>query len=151
MTIAVRLHQMRGNLSRKDFSAQVGVHTNTVANYESGRDPPISYLMAVAKRYGVRLDWLITGQGLMRDGDDEPTFFAEKLSYAVGMAIDRYYGDAANSPSLDDRARVLRAVSKYLVGVGVREQRIPDRESLIGMVKLTGRLLGVATPRTVRR
>jgi hypothetical protein len=99
------------------------------------------------------LEWLITGIGPMREGEEEPTFFQEKLAYCISVAIDQHYGSNFKETSLDSRAKVLRAVFKYLTGIGVTEESIPDRESLIGMVKLTGGLLGVSggTPKRAPR
>lgn len=83
----------------------------------------------------------------MRVDDDPPTYFAEKLTYSISVAIDRYYRDVAGPPSLDDRAQVLRAVWKYVISLGVREENLPDVETLVGMVKLTGGILGVPAPK----
>ena len=54
MSIAARLQQVRGAATRKEVAAHLGVHANSVANYEHGRDPPASYLTAIAERYGIR-------------------------------------------------------------------------------------------------
>jgi len=150
MTVADRLREVRGARSRKELSVRLGVHANTVANYENGRQPPIDYLSALAERYGIRLQWLVTGQGPMRLDDDPPTLFAEKLTYSISIAIDRCYGDAQGSPSLEDRARVLRAVWKYVIGIGMTEEHLPEMESLLGMVRLTGDLLGVPVSKARR-
>jgi transcriptional regulator with XRE-family HTH domain len=150
MTVSERLREVRGPRSRKEIGARLRVHVNTVANYEHGRQPPVAYLTAIAERYGIRLTWLVTGQGPMRIDDDPPTLFTEKLTYSISIAIDRVYGNAADSPSLDQRARVLRAVWKYVVGLGMTEQNLPDIPRLVGIVELTGELLGVPGPK-VRR
>ena len=143
MSIASRLRQVRGTTPRKDFGARLSVHPNTVGNYESGREPPASYVAAVARSNNVRLEWLITGIGPMREGDEEPTFFQERLAYCISIAIGQYYGDNFNETPLDARAKILRAVFKYLTGMGVTGESIPDKDSLVGMVKLTGGLLGI--------
>lgn len=146
MSIASRLRQIRGSASRKEFGTKLGVHLNTVGNYESDREAPVSYITAVAKVYGIRLEWLIYGTGSMREGEEEPTFFQEKIAYRVSLAIDRCYGDSLKETPLDARARILRAVSKYLIGMGVTEQSIPDLKSLSGMVRLTAGLLNTKVP-----
>lgn len=147
MTIAARLQQVRGDESRRTFSARVGVHPNTVGNYEKDREPPVSYVAAVAERYGIRLEWLISGRGPMRNGDEEPTYFQERLAVSICAAINGWYGEDPATPPLLDRARVLRSVTQYLLQIGVIEGGIPDGESLVGIVKLTGGLLGVPPPR----
>jgi len=146
MTIAARLQQIRGEESRKAFGARMGVHPNTVGNYERDRDPPASYVAAVAARCGVRLEWLITGHGSVREDDEEPTLFHEQLAYAICAAIHACYGAGPGTPSRRDRARVLRAVTRYLLQIGVTEAAIPERADLVGMVKLTGGLLELAPP-----
>jgi hypothetical protein len=145
VSIASRLRQVRGSTSRNEFGAKLSVHLNTVGNYEGDREAPVSYITAVAKAYGIRLEWLIYGTGSMREGEEEPTFFQEKIAYWVSLAIERRYGANLNETSLDTRAKILRAVSKYLITMGVTEQSIPDQASLVGMVTLTAGLLGAAT------
>jgi len=148
MSIAARLRKVRGGISRKEFGIKLGVHPNTVCNYEGEREPPVCYIAAVAKSNGIRLEWLIHGTGAMREGEEEPTYFHEKIAYCVSLAVDAHYGDKLKETPLQARAMVLRAVSKYLLGMGVTDENIPDRQSLIGLVKLTGGLLGIETPST---
>ncbi|MES2354622.1 MAG: helix-turn-helix domain-containing protein [Pseudomonadota bacterium] len=146
MSIAARLRKVRGGISRKEFGIKLGVHPNTVGNYEGEREPPVCYIAAVAKSNGIRLEWLIHGTGAMREGEEEPTYFQEKIAYCVSLAIDAHYGDKLKETPLQARAIVLRAVSKYLFGMGVTDENVPDRQSLIGLVKLTGGLLGIEAP-----
>ena len=143
MSIAARLQQVRGAATRKEVAAHLGVHANSVANYEHGRDPPASYLTAIAERYGIRPEWLLMGRGPMREGEQDPSLVAEQLAYAVSAAIEDYYGRSLAAVNLELRARVLRAVMDYLKQHRVTEKTIPDRTSLLSMVKLTGGMLGV--------
>lgn len=144
MSIADRLRKTRGALSRKEFAERLNVHPNTVANYENGRDAPISYVVEVAQRLQVHLQWLATGEGPMRASDDEPSFTHEQLSYAVARAVTKHFGESYIATSLLDRARVMRAVTRYLSQIGITGDAVPDTEALVGMVKLTSNLLGIA-------
>jgi transcriptional regulator with XRE-family HTH domain len=149
MNLSDRLRQARSPLSRKEFADRLQVHPNTVANYENGRDPPVSYVLAVSQRAEVHLEWLINGEGPMRTSDDEPSLSHEQLTYAVARAITRHFGESYIATSLYDRAKVMRAVTRYLGQIGVTAEGLPDTEALVGMVKLTSHLLGIA-PRVAK-
>jgi transcriptional regulator with XRE-family HTH domain len=149
LSIQDRLRAVRGQESRATFAARFGVHYRSVANYESDRDPPVSYVQAIADRLGVRLEWLITGRGPVRQGEDDVSLLPEKIAYAVSTAIEQYYG--ASTTSLDARASLLRAVAKYLLSIGVSDKTIPDRRSLVRMVEMTAGLLEVARTKERRR
>lgn len=83
----------------------------------------------------------------MRKGNEEPTFSQQKIAYWVALVIDQYYGEIMKETPLDVRARILRAVSKYLITKGITEQIIPDRNSLVGTARLTWHFLVEWPPR----
>jgi phage repressor protein C with HTH and peptisase S24 domain len=70
MTIGERLKQVRGAMSQDEMAKALGVHKNTVANYEKGdRVPDAEYLMKVVEKIeGVDAGWLLTGKEPARKG-----------------------------------------------------------------------------------
>ena len=56
----MRVARARANMSLRDVSAAVGVSANAISKYEIGAMvPSSSVLCAIAKLYGVSLDWLM--------------------------------------------------------------------------------------------
>lgn len=53
----------RLNFSLIEFAKQLGIHRNTQGNYEAGREPPTSYLLA-AQEVGVDIAYLMDGERL---------------------------------------------------------------------------------------
>lgn len=66
MNIALRLKNIRGQTSLKEFAETLGVHPNTITNYEKGRSPDADFLALVCDKYKVNPTWLLTGDGDMR-------------------------------------------------------------------------------------
>jgi transcriptional regulator with XRE-family HTH domain len=61
--IVGRLRQIRGSTSQVEFGKALGVHQNVVSRYERGAfRPPIEYLVLMARRGDVTLDWIILGE-----------------------------------------------------------------------------------------
>ena len=53
-------------LTQKQFGEKIGVQRGTVANYELGRNIPTETVrLMICKVYGVRREWLETGEGEM--------------------------------------------------------------------------------------
>ena len=51
-------------LTQKQFGERIGVQRGTVANYERGRNiPNETVLLMICREFGVRREWLETGEG----------------------------------------------------------------------------------------
>jgi transcriptional regulator with XRE-family HTH domain len=63
-----RLKEERKRLgySLLGFAKLIGVHRNTQSNYEAGREPPPSYLLA-AQGVGVDVEYVIAGDWLLKN------------------------------------------------------------------------------------
>ena len=66
MNISLRLKNIRGQTSVKEFAETLGVHPNTITNYEKGRSPDAEFLTLVCVKYKVNPTWLLTGEGEMK-------------------------------------------------------------------------------------
>ena len=70
------------------LAAELQVHQSTITNIEHGTTfPKVNYLHYFYEKYGLNLNWLVTGEGEMYM-DDSPKKFSSTL-----MAPDVEYGD----------------------------------------------------------
>ena len=83
--VGKRLRELRGGLTRDQFSDQIGCNKATYGNYERGdRSPELDFLTKLIQATGVSLNWVATGKG--------PKYIREvnqpaKTSKAVDMEL----------------------------------------------------------------
>lgn len=63
-----RLASVRGERSQRQFARDLGVFQQNVNRYESGTTPHTDFLIQLALREAISLDWLLLGKGRMRRG-----------------------------------------------------------------------------------
>ena len=61
-----RLAQVRGPRSQRQFARELGVFQQNVNRYESGTTPHTDFLIELALKEQVSIDWLLLGKGRMR-------------------------------------------------------------------------------------
>ena len=61
-----RIAEIRGNRSQRQFARELGVFQQNVHRYESGTTPHADFLITLALRENISLDWLLLGKGKMR-------------------------------------------------------------------------------------
>jgi len=61
-----RLAQIRGERSQRQFARDLGVFQQNVNRYENGTTPHTDFLITLATKERVSLDWLLLGKGRMR-------------------------------------------------------------------------------------
>jgi transcriptional regulator with XRE-family HTH domain len=61
-----RLAQVRGTRSQRQFARELGVFQQNVNRYESGTTPHTDFLITLALKESVSIDWLLLGKGKMR-------------------------------------------------------------------------------------
>jgi transcriptional regulator with XRE-family HTH domain len=64
--IPERLAELRGDRSQRQFARDLGVFQQNVNRYENGTTPHTDFLLTVAMKENVSLDWLLLGKGRMR-------------------------------------------------------------------------------------
>lgn len=108
-----------------ELASHSGVARRTLGNYLSGRnEPKLSFLSAISGQYGVSLDWLITGEGVMRPSthDDPPTGVGN-----LGEPSAPAYAEAGQAPSIPFSealmAKVTDAIAKLHREMGYK---LPD-------------------------
>jgi transcriptional regulator with XRE-family HTH domain len=63
-----RLARVRGERSQRQFARELGVFQQNVNRYESGTTPHTDFLITLAVKEAVSIDWLLLGKGRMRRG-----------------------------------------------------------------------------------
>ena len=61
--IVPRLAQIRGDRSQRSFARELGVFQQNVNRYENGTTPHADFLITLALKENVSLDWLLLGRG----------------------------------------------------------------------------------------
>lgn len=61
-----RIAQVRGPRSQRQFARDLGVFQQNVNRYENGTTPHTDFLITLATKENVSLDWLLLGKGRMR-------------------------------------------------------------------------------------
>lgn len=61
-----RLAQVRGERSQRQFARELGVFQQNVNRYENGTTPHADFLITLAVKEDVSLDWLLLGKGKMQ-------------------------------------------------------------------------------------
>ncbi len=64
--LPARIAQIRGPRSQRQFARDLGVFQQNVNRYENGTTPHTDFLITLAKKESVSLDWLLLGKGRMR-------------------------------------------------------------------------------------
>ena len=61
--IPKRLAEVRGDRSQRSFARELGVFQQNVNRYESGTTPHADFLITLALKENISLDWLLLGKG----------------------------------------------------------------------------------------
>ncbi len=61
-----RLATVRGDRSQGQFARDLGVFQQNINRYESGTTPHTDFLITLALKESISVDWLLMGKGKMR-------------------------------------------------------------------------------------
>ena len=61
-----RIAQVRGERSQRQFARDLGVFQQNVNRYESGTTPHTDFLITLALKENVSVDWLLLGKGRIK-------------------------------------------------------------------------------------
>lgn len=113
--VAVRLHL---GLGRDELAEALGWNRSTLAKYEQGASQPdFGFLDRLQENFGISVDWVITGRGVMCPvggdvGATLPGLDERLLAAVVAGVMDRVGEGKLSSPQL---GRVVAAVYAELV------------------------------------
>jgi len=123
--IADRFRELRAKtgLSQKDFASSIDLSHTVIAEIErGGREPSRKVMVAVARKYGVSLDWLLLGVGSMEGAQPKEDPEVEVLKKEIA--------------EMEDTIRALEAENKEI------SRELLDR--MRQLVDVQGRQLGTA-------
>ena len=141
-TLGERIKFARGSISQEAFSRDLGISKGSLGFYERNENlPNTDVVLKICSKTGVRLEWLLTGDGPMRDSSDVP-------DPAAGGADDGISEEQASSlrclmlekrlDRLEDERRELAAENRLLwkENAGLRERcaRFEEREKQGGIL-----------------
>ncbi len=58
-----RLQKVRGSRSQAKFARDIGVFQQNINRYEHGTLPHVDFLITLAQKENVSIDWLLLGRG----------------------------------------------------------------------------------------
>ena len=61
-----RISEVRGDRSQRQFARDLGVFQQNVNRYENGTTPHTDFLITLAIKEEISLDWLVLGKGRMK-------------------------------------------------------------------------------------
>ena len=61
-----RLSKVRGDRSQRQFARELGVFQQNINRYESGTTPHTDFLITLALKEQISVDWLLLGKGKMK-------------------------------------------------------------------------------------
>ncbi len=85
-----RILELKGNQTTASFSRFLGVGISTLHNYEKGRTPPLEFLLLLAQKTGVSLQWLLTGEGA-RYREEQPLAGTQVEPMSILVVDDKEY------------------------------------------------------------
>lgn len=90
-TVADRLRQLMGDLSRAEFARKCGVQDSSIRQYLSGKSlPSLENLIAISRATGASLDWIATGLASQKYTDMVEQFFVTRLSLRASAGRGAY-------------------------------------------------------------
>jgi transcriptional regulator with XRE-family HTH domain len=106
----IRRARTLSRISQLALANIVGVQRSAVAQWErkDGSHPSMHHLIAIALATGVCLEWLGTGRGPVKPGED---------AWTPAMRTDDYAQDDIESECLDSLRKIPFQIRKQLVGI----------------------------------
>ena len=88
-----RIKTLRGEIHQAEFADRLGVHKNTVLNYERGeRSPDVNILLRLLEMYpDTNPEWLLTGEGSMKKSEPVKEGFVVFQRYDLQGGADSNY------------------------------------------------------------
>lgn len=106
-TVHERLRVLRGHLSIGEFAQLLGVHYNTISNYEKSRKPDLPFLLRVCELTQCDRDWLVFGDG-------QPEADGRVDGGRAGMSQTNSIGAPIDSDDIPLFIEITKAVMQHL-------------------------------------
>lgn len=87
------MHSIVGHVTYRSLGEATGQHPETVRRYMQGQSPSVEFLAALCARYDISAQWLLTGQGAMKQSAARAHALKEanpaELLSAVAAALEK--------------------------------------------------------------
>ncbi|GEO81959.1 helix-turn-helix domain-containing protein [Pararhodospirillum oryzae] len=128
-----RIRQIIGGESARSFAMRAGISDSTLRSVLKGTSPTLDTLIPIARAADVNLEWLATGRGAMRSGQEEaqaptapaesasgrpaPTLLDEELFARVIDGISKVYKESGARIAPVDLGRLAARIANDIVAV----------------------------------
>jgi len=114
MSIGARFLEIRKakGLKQTDVAEAIGISHGALVNYEKGREPPASAILAFSQIYGVSANWLLTGEG-RPDAESLDSIYARSIATAWA-----FLGRGGDDVEQDALIKLGGALFQYLLEHG---------------------------------
>lgn len=132
-----RIVELRAALTQREFAARLGIHKNTLGNYERGSRLPDAHFLLALMASGVRVEWLLSGQGgkLRSDAPSEsPSALAldpERLGKVLGLS-EEILKEQHVELILEKKAQLIALLYEY----GIEAQLMPSKTVALRLLHL---------------
>jgi len=114
MSIGARFLEIRKakGLKQTEVAEAIGISHGALVNYEKGREPPASAIIAFSEAYEVSPLWLLTGEG-RPDAESLDKIYARSIATAWA-----YLGRGGDDVEQEDVIKLGSALFQYLLEHG---------------------------------
>lgn len=116
----LEIRKARG-LKQTDVAEAIGISHGALVNYEKGREPPASAIIAFAKTYGVNAAWLLLGVGR-----PDPSSLDDLYGRSIAIAW-TYLARGGDPVQQEDLVKLGSALFQYLMEHGEISDAMSDK------------------------
>lgn len=118
-------------LTQKQFGEQIGVQRGTVANYERGRNiPNETVLLMICREFGVRREWLETGEGEKFEKNSRYDIISEMSEESLKKENEAFRRRLISviTELSESQLEILAAYAERIAGLNNSDSGTPDEE-----------------------
>lgn len=118
-------------LTQKQFGERIGVQRGTVANYERGRNiPNETVLLMICREFGVRREWLETGEGEKFEKNSRYDIISEMSEESLKKENEAFRRRLISviTELSESQLAILAAYAKRIAGLNNSDSGTPDEE-----------------------
>lgn len=118
-------------LTQKQFGERIGVQRGTVANYERGRNiPNETVLLMICREFGVRREWLETGEGEKFEKNSRYDIISEMSEESLKKENEAFRRRLISviTELSESQLAILAAYAERIAGLNNSDSGTPDEE-----------------------
>ena len=118
-------------LTQKQFGERIGVQRGTVANYERGRNiPNETVLLMICREFGVRREWLETGEGEKFENNSRYDIISEMSEESLKKENEAFRRRLISviTELSESQLAILAVYAERIAGLNNSDSGTPDEE-----------------------